>query len=311
MKKMKKLVLVLAIAALATAAYFRLGPVHGSCGEHLTWTLNRLTGHLSIEGSGDMTIGYVRPWADSKAVWFDYTDQIRSVRLPEGLTSIYESAFAGCDALTSVTIPGSVTSIGNSAFSGCSSLTSVTISEGVTSIGENAFSSCLLSSITIPNSVTTIRYGAFAFCRNLADVTVPDSVTNLDSDAFHLTPFEKSCYTEDGLYYAGSWLLKGEEAITMAEIQEGTFGIADMAFFGRDHLTSVTIPNSVTSIGDSAFLGCGSLAHVTIPCNVTSIGNNAFGFCGALTEDRFTIHGAAGSEAERYAEDNGFDFVSE
>ena len=37
---------------------------------------------------------------------------------------------------TEVTIPEGVTSIGDSAFSGCSGLTSLVISEGVTSIGK-------------------------------------------------------------------------------------------------------------------------------------------------------------------------------
>ncbi len=35
----------------------------------------------------------------------------------EGVTSIWDSAFAGCSSLTSVTIPASVTSIGEGVFS--------------------------------------------------------------------------------------------------------------------------------------------------------------------------------------------------
>ncbi len=48
------------------------------------------------------------------------------LEIPDGLTSIGEDAFNGCDSLTSVTIGDSVTSIGNYAFSGCDSLTSIT-----------------------------------------------------------------------------------------------------------------------------------------------------------------------------------------
>jgi hypothetical protein len=43
---------------------------------------------------------------------------IKGIILPDTLTSIGYSAFAGCSGLTSVTIPGSVTSIGYSAFAG-------------------------------------------------------------------------------------------------------------------------------------------------------------------------------------------------
>ena len=45
--------------------------------------------------------------------------------IPNSVTSIGGSAFAGCSGLTSVTIPNSVTSIGDYAFSGCSGLTRI------------------------------------------------------------------------------------------------------------------------------------------------------------------------------------------
>ena len=48
-----------------------------------------------------------------------------TVIIPEGVTSIGDSAFRYCNSLTSVTIPASVSSIGSSAFSYCSSLTTV------------------------------------------------------------------------------------------------------------------------------------------------------------------------------------------
>ena len=56
---------------------------------------------------------------------------------------IEKYAFYDCIGLKSVTIPNSVTSIGNEAFKGCSGLTSVTIPNSVTSIGFSAFSSCI------------------------------------------------------------------------------------------------------------------------------------------------------------------------
>ena len=52
---------------------------------------------------------------------------IKSYRIPSGVTTIGYSAFRGCEKLTSITIPNSVTKIGTFAFIGCRSLKSVTI----------------------------------------------------------------------------------------------------------------------------------------------------------------------------------------
>ena len=98
-------------------------------------------------------------------------EPVRKLTIPEGVTSIGSSMFAGCSSLRSVTIPESVKGIGDWAFQNCSSLTSVTIPEGLTSIGCSAFSGCgSLTSVTIPESVTSIGWGAFAGCASLRSV---------------------------------------------------------------------------------------------------------------------------------------------
>ena len=150
------------------------------------------------------------------------------------------------------------------------SITKVVIENGVTNIGDMAFTDCKsLTSITIPDSVTSIGYGAFYGCTSLTSITIPDSVTS----------------------------------------------IVDSAFEGCTSLTSITIPDSVTSIGYSAFYNCTSLTSVTIPGSVTDIGDQAFGYyysrdySGYCKIENFVIYGKAGSEAERYANENGFKFV--
>jgi hypothetical protein len=59
-----------------------------------------------------------------------------------GIGNNYSSGFNYCSNLKSITIPNSVTTIGDSAFSSCSSLMSVSIPNFVTTIGNYAFSSC-------------------------------------------------------------------------------------------------------------------------------------------------------------------------
>lgn len=91
--------------------------------------------------------------------------------IPNGVTSIRDSAFCNCSSLTSVTIPDGVTLIGSWAFHGCIGLTSIKIPDSVTSIEQTTFGDCSnLTSVTIGNSVTSIEHGAFGDCSSLTTV---------------------------------------------------------------------------------------------------------------------------------------------
>ena len=101
---------------------------------------------------------------------------------------IWNFAFYNCRSLRSVVIPDLVTSIGDGAFYYCTSLASVEIGDSVTSIGDGTFDDCTsLTSIVIPDSVTSIG-AAFSDCTSLTSVVIPDSVTSIDSFAFYGCP---------------------------------------------------------------------------------------------------------------------------
>ncbi len=181
--------------------------------------------------------------------------------IPNGVTSIGNSAFIGCTNLISISIPDSVTSIGEYAFYECESLEIVNIPDGVESIKYHTFYGCInLKNITIPESVNIIDSGAFSRCTSLESITIPNSVTRIKGNAFS---------------YCASL-----ESIT---IPDGITAIEDMSFHCCANLKSITIPNSVTSIGNYAFSGCTGLTNISIPDRVTSIGNNAFRGCTGLT----------------------------
>lgn len=153
----------------------------GKCGERLTWEYNRLTGVLTIRGSGTMN-----NWDRSDDVpWAYFRDDIVSVVIQSGVESIGECAFWGCEKLSRVTIPNTVTSIGFIAFGDCRSLTSVTLPNHITNIESDVFSGCIgLTRVSIPNSVTSIGESSFAACYSLISVVIPDSVTSIGYEAF-------------------------------------------------------------------------------------------------------------------------------
>ena len=110
---------------------------------------------------------------------------VENLIIPEGVTSIGESAFYYCQALENVTIPDSMISIGAYAFSECSSLKNITLPYGMTQIGRWAFEKCAsLESVSIPATVTHIDWYTFSGCTSLKSVTIPDPVVSIGEKAF-------------------------------------------------------------------------------------------------------------------------------
>ena len=114
-----------------------------------------------------------------------YKQNIKSVTIPDSVTTIGYRAFYNCNKLTSITIPDSVTTIGNNAFDNCQNLTSVTIGDSVTSIGNSAFVGCKsLTSVTIPDSVISIGRYVFLGSDNITIVSLGKSVASIGQSAF-------------------------------------------------------------------------------------------------------------------------------
>ena len=201
-------------------------------------------GIYTVTGLGkDSFTGY--PFAGD---WYKFGRNIRSVTIPQSVTSIGDSAFSFCIALTEVTIPQSVTSIGDSAFVGCEKLDSLTIDDAATSIGNWAFAQCyVLSSLSLGKKIKTIGDHAFFDCRILDNVTIPQSVTSIGDSAF-------------GRCYKLQTLSLGENIET----------IGNRAFEDCWDLTNVTIPEKVETINPDTFAYCSRLKYITLPAGLTS-----------------------------------------
>ena len=96
---------------------------------------------------------------------FGCNDYLKSLQLPDSITTIGKGAFQFLYQLTSITIPDGVTTIENMLFESCKSLTEINLPKKLTSIGNTAFYKCQsLQSLVIPEGVTRIGSTAFSFC---------------------------------------------------------------------------------------------------------------------------------------------------
>lgn len=115
--------------------------------------------------------------------------------------------------------------------------------------------------------------------------------------------------------------------IRSIDIQEGITSVGNKAFYGSyTAVTEYKLPESLEYIGDYAFYTSGDEdvpTSIKIPKNVTHIGEMAIGYHDYNTADEnnglisiqekipgFTIYGYEGSEADRYAGENDFNFIA-
>lgn len=127
---------------------------------------------------------------------------VKTVTIPNTVTTIENYAFNQCSLLTSILIPESVKTIGGHVFNECTSLTSVSLPNSITSLGEavpttsqvlpsiaprigGTFFNCTsLTSVTIPNGITNLEEYTFAGCSSLPSIIIPNTVTYISDTAF-------------------------------------------------------------------------------------------------------------------------------
>lgn len=85
-----------------------------------------------ISGEQIKAIGY-RAFGNTKA---------KSITIPEGVTTIDNHAFAGCESLERIVLPESLTSIGEGAFSACYALKEISLPKNLEVIGDRCFEYC-------------------------------------------------------------------------------------------------------------------------------------------------------------------------
>ena len=268
----------------------------GTCGEDLTWSLDD-KGVLTISGTGNMEDYTLL----SKAPWSDYSQDITSIVVKDGVTSIGDNAFINCNKVEQVSLSNDVETIGDYSFSGCTSLTDITLPNGLKTVPNGAFALCTgLKTVTVPKSVTEVGTLAFSSCTSLTDVYY-DS-TKEDWDDITIATGNDSL-TSANIHYNGSstdtvvdsgtcgedltWSLDDKGVLTIS----GTGNMEDYTLLSKapwsdysQDITSIVVKDGVTSIGDNAFINCNKVEQVSLSNDVETIGDYSFSGCTSLTD---------------------------
>lgn len=237
----------------------------GECGDNVQWTL--VSGRLTISGTGAMD-NYSK---NSPAPWFELRQEIRSVVIASGVTTVGSQAFYDCRNLTAVSMADSVSRINRYAFLECVKLTQVSLSGALSVIGDSAFEGCTaLSAIRLPGFLTEIGERAFYRCESLGGITIPASVTELGPMVFGY------CYR-----------------LSVAKIEAPIKSLPFWFFYGCINLATVTLPSTVENIEENALAECPKL--MTVEGDVSAKVQNQI-------ENALKAPTALGEEGERFVE---------
>ena len=233
------------------------------------------------------------------APWYQYRDQIYTVRVGSQVSRIGNYAFYGLTKALNFLISSDVKEIGDHAFEGCIRLGDqpgcygnvIGILPGsVEKIGAYAFKDCtgITSIYPLFNSTSNLKsvdVGAFSGCTGLTQAIFPGEVKSIPAHCFEYCTRLHSFVTTGGMTGIGSNAFEGCTGLQYAALGSGVQYVWGGAFSGCTSLAEVNLPTSLIIVGADAFSGCGLLTTVyfdgklsdwpRVEEYISSIGNDA------------------------------------
>lgn len=277
---------------VGTVLYFfdkASGTITGFAGEPKDLTIP-----LSLGGYKVVSIG---PSA------FSGSATLRTLNIPDGISTISAEAFSSCPNLTGVEIGASVSYIGNRAFADCTALSQVTFNGLLDNIESDAFynTAWMTSStaefvmlggttlikyngtaetVTVPSGVKNIAANAFAYNTTVKEVILPDTLQKIGDNAFvHCYSLEKISIPASVSHIgAGAF----DDTVWMYNQPDEYVSVNGILISYKGNDVHLELPEGITAIGAGAFMANDSIRSVHVPSSVIYIDSMAFGSCTAL-----------------------------
>ncbi len=176
---------------------------------------------LTVDGSG-----YIFTLNDGTPMLVRYIGKETELSLPkcsplsDSPYTIAPRAFAARNDILTVTIPKGVSSVGDGAFSECTSLKNVTIMDGAERIAPRAFADCTsLEELHLGAALKKIDASAFNGCASLSRITVAPENPGFSSDG-------------KALFEAGSSSSAGCSLLLLADSASEDYSVPEKMRFG-------------------------------------------------------------------------------
>ncbi|MEE0913741.1 MAG: leucine-rich repeat protein [Ruminococcus sp.] len=332
MKKLSKLtslflatIMVLGVLTIApfTVGAATYGDFEYTLEDDFTCTITKYNGYSSnvtipssIYGNKVTTIGWCA---------FENYDNLVSVTIPNSVTYIDSYAFADCSNFKNITFSNNLKEINYRAFCGCTNLTGVSFPASMTKLRSQAFADCeKLVSVTLNNGLINIENSVFRNCKSMESIVIPNSVKDIGSNTFEYCNNLKNVSMGYGVEAIGGNYCAFENCPSLETISVNynnkNYSSADGVLYDKNKTeiiwypqgkktTSYTVPTGVKTLYSNTFNDNKYLKTVTIYDNVTLIEDGAFGYANGEKISGFTIKGYKGTEAEKYARNNDFNFI--
>lgn len=183
------------------------------------------------------------------------------------VTGIHHYAFRNCKKLKSINLPNTITSIGIEAFSSCEKLKEILLPESVEFIHPYAFNSCKnLETVFLPSNLTSVENGVFANCEKLKEICFPKHLESISYRAFSNSGLIKVNFPKS-VKYVGTDAFAECQNLIFVKSCASNIDIESYAFERCPNLQKIKILGYRTQIKEETFPKKNSKLVIECPMN--------------------------------------------
>ena len=227
---------------------------------------------------------------------------LRTLSIPDGISTVSASSFASCPNLQSVEIGASVSYVGSRAFADCPNLSNVYFHGTLDNIEPDAFDNTSLTinsssefvilgnsllkyngsaeKVIVPDGIKSIAAGAFSYNTSIREIVLPEGLQKVGDNAFVHCYYLEKITIPATVSHIGAGAFDDTEWMKSQVSDYITVNGILISYKGGD--SHIEVPDGITAVGAGAFMANVNLRSVHLPDSIVYIDSMAFGGCSEL-----------------------------